>query len=353
MKKFVAQPFPEQPDSVDDLLETGLRNYWYLVLPADEVTFKPVALKRLNRNIVLWRDESGAVQAVEDYCPHRGAPLSLGYVCEGKLTCAYHGLQLDGRGVIAATPATPDSPFVGQKAIKSYPAREFAEAIWVYFGDALHEEAPEPIFPEEITAPEWSSFLFTTTWNCNWQVALDNRLDPIHGSYLHANTFTLAYGRKDTELKVKKIKHGFSSWRSNQRGVNIDWNEVTFHPDNIFWVKTEIPYPMPIGGGFFRINAHPTPIDRDNTYVWFYRSCKVSGWERDMWRFLYKNRFEERNLEVVDQDRTVLEAIALEARQREMLLTTDVAVARMRRMMHEEAERQLAALSDAGIQAAE
>ena len=128
---------------------------------------------------------------------------------------------------------------------------------------------------------------------------------------------------------------------------------MTFHPDNIFWVKTEIPYPMPVGGGNFRINAHPTPIDRDSTYVWFYRSSKVSGWERDMWRFLYDNRLEARNLEVVDQDRVMLEAIGLEARQREMLLTTDIAVVRMRRMMRDEAARQIAALADAGMQAAE
>lgn len=353
MKTIVTRPFPETPDSAEDLLESGLMNYWYLALPSSEVTFKPVAITRLSRNLVLWRNEAGEVQAVEDYCPHRGAPLSCGYVYEGKLTCPYHGLQLDGQGVITATPPTPDSPYVGQKAIDSYPVREVAGAIWIYFGDALHKEAPEPIFPEEVVSSDWSSFLFTTTWECNWQIALDNRLDPIHGSYLHANTFTLGRGRKDTELKVKKTKHGFTSWRSNQRNVNIDWNEVIFHPDNIFWVKTEIPYPIPIGGGFFRINAHPTPIDRDRTYVWFYRSCKVSGWERDMWRFLYRNRLEARNLEVVDQDRVVLEAIPLEAHKREMLLTTDVAVARMRRLIRDEAERQFAALSAVDAQAAE
>ena len=56
---------------------------------------------------------------------------------------------------------------------------------------------------------------------------------------------------------------------------------------------------------------------------------------------------------VVDQDRVMLEAMALEARQREMLLTTDIAVVRMRRMMHDEAARQFAALADAGTKAAE
>jgi phenylpropionate dioxygenase-like ring-hydroxylating dioxygenase large terminal subunit len=353
MPKTIAQPFQTPPSSPDDILETGLLNLWYLVLPSPEVTNRPVAVKRLDRNLVLWRDAAGQINAVEDYCPHRGAPLSLGYVCDGRITCAYHGLQLDGNGVIMATPPTPASPFVGKPAIRAYPCREFAGGIWAYFADDPGRAAPEPVFPEEISSEAWSSFLFTTTWKCNWQVALDNRVDPIHGSYLHDNTFTLAYGRKDAELKTKKTQNGFTTWRTNQRGVNIDWHEVTFIPGNTFWIRTEIPYPIKIGGGSFRINAHPTPIDRETTYVWFYRSSKVSGWERDLWRFLYRNRLEARNFQVVEQDRAVLEAIPVEARKREMLLQTDVAVARMRRMVREEAERQFRAIRSARPVAAE
>jgi hypothetical protein len=60
-----------------------------------------------------------------------------------------------------------------------------------------------------------------------------------------------------------------------------------------------------------------------------------------MWRFLYKNRLEARNLEVVDQDRIVLEAIPLQARQRERMVQTDIAVARMRRHIRSEASRYL------------
>ena len=344
----MTQALETQPSSPDDLLETGLMNYWYLVARAEDVSRAPVALKRLNRDIVLWRDQQGVVSAVEDYCPHRGAPLSLGFVCEGKLTCAYHGVQIDGDGAIAATPPTPDSPIVGQKTIKSYPCREIAGAIWLYFGDALHGEAPEPVLPEELTSPEWSSFLFTTTWKCNWQIALDNRLDPVHGSYLHVGTFTLGRGKKETEIKVKDTPTGFTCWRDNQRGANIDWNETFIYPDNIFWVRPEIPYPPSIGGTF-RINGHPTPIDRDSTLVWFYRSRKISGWQRDMWRFLYRNRLEARAFEVVDQDRVMLERIPLAARQREMLLQTDIGVARIRRIMRREAERQIAALAAARV----
>jgi phenylpropionate dioxygenase-like ring-hydroxylating dioxygenase large terminal subunit len=339
----VGRPFTAAPGSAEDLLRTGLLDLWYLVASANDVGDRPLGLKRLGRNLVLWRDAGGAVHALEDFCPHRGAPLSLGRIIEGRIGCAYHGFEIDAGGTIAAVPATPDCPLVGQQAVRVYPVREIAGAIFVYFSDNAGITPPEPALPEELTSPEWSSFLFTTEWRCNWQVALDNRVDPLHGSFLHSGTFTLGYGRQDSELKVDATPHGFSTARNNQRGVNIDWHEVEFRPGNILWVRTEIPYPASAGGGSFRINGHPTPIDENATFVWFYRSRKVSGWRRDMWRFLYLNRLEARAQTVVEQDRVLLEAISLEAREREKLAQSDIAVGRMRRLLREEAERQVAA----------
>jgi phenylpropionate dioxygenase-like ring-hydroxylating dioxygenase large terminal subunit len=340
MQPYKTQPLMQSPETPEELLKTGLLNMWYLVAPSSEVHDRPVGLKRLNRNLVLWRD-AGKLHVIEDYCPHRGAPLSLGRIVNGNVACAYHGLELNGSGCIVAVPPTPDCSLIGREAVKSYPSREHAGAIFVYFSDDAHASPPEPIFPEEIVSDEWSTFLFTTEWKCNWQITLDNRTDPVHGSYLHTDTFTLANGRRDAELKVDKTDHGFETYRTNQRGVNLDWHEVEFHPDNIMWVRTEAPYPASFGGGSFRINGHPTPIDADTTYVWFFRSRKISGWQRDMWRFLYKNKLEARAFTIVEQDRVMLERIPLEARQRESLIQTDIAVGRMRRLLREEASRQL------------
>lgn len=87
-------------------------------------------------------------------------------------------------------------------------------------------------------------------------------------------------------MKGGKIEHGFTRWRWNQRDVTSSWNEVVFHPNNTFRVRAEIPYYWTVAGGSSRINAHPTPIDREHTYERFYRSCKVSGWECGLWHFL-------------------------------------------------------------------
>lgn len=340
------QPILPKPKTTDELLETGLLNLWYLVARDCDVTDRPVGLTRLGRNLVLWRADTGKINVIEDYCPHRGAPLSMGQVANGNVMCAYHGVQITGDGVVATVPATPNCPFVGQKLVKAYPCRELAGAIWVYFGDDAHESPPEPVFPEELLSEDWTSFLYTGVWKCNWQLALDNRTDPVHGSFLHSGTFTLSGGRQDAEIKTDRKPNGFETYRTNQRGVNIDWHEVLLYPDNINWVLTEIPYPPSFGGGSFRIAGFPTPIDRETTYVSLYRSRKLSGWQRDLWRFLYKNRLVARANFVVEQDRVLLERIPLTARrQRENLLQTDTAVARMRRHLQTEAARQIETLN--------
>ncbi len=56
-----------------------LAQRWYAAALSGEVTDKPFARQLLGENIVLFRTAEG-IGAVEDRCPHRFAPLSLGKV---------------------------------------------------------------------------------------------------------------------------------------------------------------------------------------------------------------------------------------------------------------------------------
>ena len=84
-----------------------------------------VAALLAGQPLALWRSGSGAVQAWEDRCPHRGVPLSMGRVKGDQLACAYHGWQYaaqDGR--CTAIPAMPDRPVPGKVCVKTYAALE-------------------------------------------------------------------------------------------------------------------------------------------------------------------------------------------------------------------------------------
>jgi phenylpropionate dioxygenase-like ring-hydroxylating dioxygenase large terminal subunit len=328
------------PVSADDIVRTGVLNHWYLVCRSSDVGQKPTRLTRLNRPIALWRDKDGKVHAIEDFCPHRGARLSMGHVVDMGLACRYHGVTVDGEGVIRAVPPVRDCPLVGQKAIAGYPVREALGAIFLYVSDGTSDTVPEFELPPELTSDEWSCFLYAAEWNCNYRLPLDNRIDPIHASYLHTDTFTLAYGVKQSVIKLNRTNCGFTVERDNQRGVNIDRTEVVWKPGNNYWISTDIPYPKQAGGNFFRILSHITPIDANRTYFWVFRCQKSSGWRRDLWRFLYRNRLEERHEQVLFQDRDIMEGVAEESAERENLMQCDIGVAHLRRMVRSEAEEQ-------------
>ncbi|MDF2114307.1 aromatic ring-hydroxylating dioxygenase subunit alpha [Roseiarcaceae bacterium H3SJ34-1] len=350
MQNRQAKPAP----TAQDILKTGLLNQWYMVCRASEVSDKPIKLKRLNQDIALWRDASGRVQAVEDFCPHRGAPLSRGRVIDGKLACIYHGLAVDGTGTVTDVPPVANCPLVGRKMIQGYPVREVADAIFLYFSDGLSDDVPELQLPYQLVSPEWSGFIYAAEWSCNYMLPLDNRLDPMHAVYLHADTFTLQYGVKQSKIEIHDTAEGFYIERDNQKGVNIDRTEVTYRPGSNFWVFTQIPYPKAAGGGFFAILSHLTPIDEDHTYMWVMRYQKSEGWRRDLWRFLYKNRLERRHDYVIEQDRDIIEAIPASARGRETMIQCDVGVSRIRRMLMKEATQQAERLvGSIGVQAAE
>ena len=105
------------PRTADEMLRTGLLNQWYLVCRSSQVTDKPIRITRLNRDIALWRDAGGVAHAVEDFCPHRGARFSMGIVVGNDLACKYHGLTVNGDGVVTSVPPVHSCPLVGQKAI--------------------------------------------------------------------------------------------------------------------------------------------------------------------------------------------------------------------------------------------
>jgi phenylpropionate dioxygenase-like ring-hydroxylating dioxygenase large terminal subunit len=336
------------PASADEMLRTGLLNQWYLVCRSSEVGAKPIRLKRLNRDIALWRDASGKVNAVEDFCPHRGARFSMGHVVPDGLACAYHGLTVDGSGVVKSVPPVGSCPLVGQKAIASYPAREALGVVFLYFFNGTGEEVPELQLPDQLASGEWSGFLHAAEWNCHWQLPLENRLDPMHAPYLHAVSFTLGYGVKQSTIQLQETPQGFVIERDNQRGVNIDRTEVIYRPGSNFWIHTEIPYPKCAGGNVFAIISHITPVDEQRTYFWVFRWQKSAGWRRDMWHFLYKNRLDKRHWDVLEQDRSIMEGIPAEVRSRETLIQSDVGIARIRRMMKQEAEAQIRQMQGGG-----
>ena len=161
------------------------KNTWYVAASAGEVSDKPLGRTICNERIVFYRGEAGKVAAVEDYCPHRGAPLSLGFVKEGRLVCGYHGLEMGCQG---KTLAMPGQRVAGFPAIKAFPVVERYGFIWVWPGDAA--QADETLIPvqEWYDNPEWAYGGGRYHINCDYRLMIDNLMDLTHETYVHSNS---------------------------------------------------------------------------------------------------------------------------------------------------------------------
>jgi hypothetical protein len=159
---------------------------------------------------------------------------------------------------------------------------------------------------------------------------LDNVMDPMHGTFLHKQSHSMAEGDNTASFGIRETDIGFVFEKEGQRDVNFDWTE--WGDTDLHWMRLAIPYPKTGGpGGSFVIIGSYTPIVDNIAAVFHWRCRKLSGWQRDTWRFLYRNRLEARHWNVLEQDRVVLELMEPDANQREMLYQHDMGIVRLRR----------------------
>jgi len=83
-------------------------------------------------DIVIWRGQSGGVQAWQNRCPHRGMRLSFSQVRGDNLVCRYHGWSFDQAGQCRGIPASPEMTPPETACVPAYACREALDLIWVH-----------------------------------------------------------------------------------------------------------------------------------------------------------------------------------------------------------------------------
>lgn len=345
-----AAPDPTEPtrEAVEARLRLGLPNRWYPILASERAGARPLRLQRFGEKLVVWRDHGGGIHVQEDRCPHRGAPLSLALNCGDRLRCIYHGIEIGTDGRILSVPGEPGCALQGRQAVKTYPAREAKGAIFIWFGDALHPEPAEFTLPIQLQDGPFEAFLCSYEWQATWRSVFENNMDPMHGTFLHAKSYTMYQGAATASFRTRVTETGFVFEKADQRDVNFDRSE--WYDAGVMFCRIDIPYP-PLGGpgGNLYILFSGTPIDAVTMAGFSWRCRQVTGWQRDLWQFSYRLRLNALSTAVLEQDKRVLEGTEPDAPSREMLYSHDVGLARIRRSLTQEARKQLRALKAAGL----
>jgi len=331
--------------TAEELSAYGLRDRWYPILPSHMVAQGSMEkVTRLGVDWLLFRDATGRLRMLEDRCPHRSAPLSAGQHLGDRVACRYHGVQVDGDGTVVSVPGMPGCALEGRRATVSLEVVEAAGAIFA-FVPLTEDSEPTPfVLPDRLGSEEHSHFLNYVEWAGPWRFYMDNVLDPMHGAFLHRDSHSMNAGGTAARFRIRETERGFFFEKTDQRGKNFDW--VEFVRGSMDHVDLEIPYGDEAGpGGPFGIVGMSVPIDADNVAVFHWRTRKVEGWQREVWRFLYRNALEEKHWRVLEQDRSVLEILAHDADSHEHLYQHDLGVSRIRRMYKADAAAQAKVLA--------
>lgn len=208
-----------------------IRNLWYVAAwshELDDVT--PIGRTIIGEPVVLWRRQDGTPVAMEDRCPHRFAPLSLGRIEGNDLRCMYHGLRFNCSGICQEMPGRDRAPAI---SVRTFPVIERHDWLWVWMGEpALADEAA---IPEAfgITDPRWEMRADVMDYEANWELLNDNLCDLSHLDFSHERTLGLASGAKwaPTRPSITPIEGGlhFERWFPNARLTPKDPTPVDTH----------------------------------------------------------------------------------------------------------------------------
>lgn len=184
-----------------------LKNFWYVAVWDHELADKPLGRTILGEPVVLFRGDDGKAVAVEDKCPHRRVPLSMGKVVEGGLLqCHYHGLRFDKTGACVRIPGQESIPPTAR--VKTYPVIERYRWVWIWMGDPAQADPSTIPDYHYLDSPDWGAKGTYIHVKANWQLIVDNLLDLTHLAFVHESTIGNAAVAENADVRVKRTQGG-------------------------------------------------------------------------------------------------------------------------------------------------
>ncbi len=251
---------------------------WYVVMEARDLGERPVAVRRLGEDLVIYRTKSGQIGCLVDRCPHRGVALSLGRVVGEELECGYHGFRFRKDGTCAAMPCDgPSARIPLAMCGTSFPAQVAHGLVWIWWG-APREDLPKVPWIDAVPSDTKMASDTSYVWPVPSFRAVQSSFDFHHAPVLH--------GRRSLRFTSVPRLTQLDEVSCEATGETIEFGGVLRDPDvsrqpGEKTLPCGVTFRMP-GlaylriGSFARFAIVDTPIDSRTTFR-FYRNISPIG----------------------------------------------------------------------------
>lgn len=258
-------------------------NQWYPIIDASRLGRRPLALRRLGQDLVLWRRPDGRVVAQHDRCPHKGARLSSGKVVGGQIECPYHGFRFDAEGTCVAAPCLGASGRVPDSMkLESLQVREEHQWIWLWHGDVSKMRAELPILPAMLRpAPARARLYYDRT--VHYTRYIESLIEFYHVPWVHAGRWYnwldhFAIAGVPSRLFIGSARRYRNSTFVEAHTCEVNGERIDATMDMAIendplrrrfrWNVTFLaPCLVYLEAHLFRAAIYMTPIDEGNTHV--------------------------------------------------------------------------------------
>ena len=163
-----------------------MRNCWQVAAYAAEIGHSILSRVITDDPVILYRTQAGEIVAMEDRCPHRHVPLSMGCLDGDIVQCGYHGMRFAPSGECVRIPGQQMIP--AKSRAKTYPVIEQHKLVWIWMGDA--NAADRALIPDLhwMESGDWVVAEGYHRIEANFRLLVDNLLDLSHETFVHPET---------------------------------------------------------------------------------------------------------------------------------------------------------------------
>ncbi|MFH7766930.1 Rieske 2Fe-2S domain-containing protein [Acinetobacter sp. BSP-28] len=220
-----------------------LAQYWYPVARIQDVSSTPQQVILLDVKMALYKTESGQIHLARDICPHRGVPLTKGWVQGEELVCPYHGLHYNTEGKCSKIPAQPELTKISERfSLTKFPVVEKYGLIWTSLFNRDQSETNFPVL--ETWDAEGHQTILPPFVDINGSSGrqLEGFIDVAHFAWVHHQAFADRENQVVPKYHTERTYYGLKSiYISNVS--NYPHGLQHLEPEGFMWTREFDVYP--------------------------------------------------------------------------------------------------------------